>query len=565
MEINNIENLYQQYIEHAQKIADINYAAAVLDWDQETYMSPMGADTRARQTATLRSLAHRFFTDEKYGNILQQLLENKDALSEKERQNVLLSKDDFDKQAKLPAEFVHALSRNISEAYQSWIEARRKNDFSFFEPALTKLVALKRQEADYLGYEHHPYDALLKDYEKSASVQMLDRLFSEMTNPLQNLMQQAIAKRNTDDAFLYQYYPKDEQWKWGMYLVKELGFDLNAGRQDISEHPFTTNFSSQDVRITTRIDENNFANMTWSCIHETGHALYEQGLPYSDYGLPSGEYASLSIHESQSRFWENCIGRRLPFWKYYYPKLKEFFPQQLRDVSLETFSNAINIVKPSLIRTEADELTYHFHIKIRYELEKELIGGSLAVKDVKEKWNELYKENLGVSATNDNDGCLQDVHWSHGSFGYFPTYSLGSFYAAQFWKKLKEDQPDIEKEIAGGNLKNVLQWLRLHIHSKGRIIGGSEKICKDITGEALQVMHFLIISKKHILNLKIKNYFCEMGILRQISEYLFIKKRNKKEKPSTYLKMMHGMNRISIFVFLLALLFMLIRWLKHVL
>lgn len=489
---NNIKDLYRRYVEHARKIADVNYAAAVLDWDQETYMPIKGAGARARQTATLRGIAHHFFTDKQYGDLLEQLLDRKEALSEKERHNVMLSKEDYDKQTKLPNTFVHKLSENISGAYQAWVDARKKNDFFVFEPALSKLVALKKQEAEYLGYEHHPYNALLKDYEKSASVQMLDPLFESMTGPLQQLLAKvSVRQNNINDSFLHQYYPKNEQWSWGMYIVRELGFDLDAGRQDISEHPFTTNFSSQDVRITTRIDEHDFANMTWSCIHEVGHGLYEQGLIEQDYGLPSGEFASLSIHESQSRFWENCIGRSFPFWQHYFPKLTSYFPEQLRNVSVEQFYQSINKVQPSLIRTEADELTYHFHIKIRYELEKELIGGSLPVKDIKGRWEELYKNDLGIDVTGDNCGCLQDVHWSHGSFGYFPTYSLGSFYAAQFWEVLKKQQPQTENEMLRGNLTNILWWLRQNIHIKGRIQGGSEAICKAVTGAPLQTDAFL--------------------------------------------------------------------------
>ncbi|HEY0297818.1 MAG TPA: carboxypeptidase M32, partial [Arachidicoccus sp.] len=329
------------------------------------------------------------------------------------------------------------------------------------------------------------------DYEKSASVKMLDNLFESMTKPLQDILQQVLSKQSGDDSFLHGHYPKDTQWNWGMYLIKELGFDFDAGRQDMSEHPFTTNFCSQDVRITTRIDEQDFANMTWSCIHETGHALYEQGLPNTDYGLPSGEFASLSIHESQSRFWENCVGRGFAFWQHYFPKLKAYFPSQLKGISLDKFYQSVNKVQPSLIRTESDELTYHFHIKIRYILDKELIGGALLAKDIKQRWNELYKQNLGIDVPDDNRGCLQDVHWSHGSFGYFPTYSLGSFYAAQFWAKLKEEHPLVEKEISEGNLKNVLAWLRVNIHEKGRIGGDSETICKNVTGKSLQTDAFL--------------------------------------------------------------------------
>ncbi|ANI88901.1 carboxypeptidase [Arachidicoccus ginsenosidimutans] len=489
--MNNTKDLYQQYVERAQKIADLNYAAAVLDWDRETYMPVKGAAARARQLATLRGMAHQLFTEKSYGDLLQNLLDKSDELSGKEKQNIILSKEDFDKQTKLPSAFVHELSETISRAYQSWMDARKQNNFTVFEPALNKLVSLKQQEADLLGYSAHPYDALLKDYEKSASVKMLDELFESMTKPLQDLLSKVLAKQNADAGFLHRHYPKDTQWNWGMYLIKELGFDFEAGRQDISEHPFTTNFSSQDVRVTTRIDEQDFANMTWSCIHEAGHALYEQGLPNADYGLPSGEFASLSIHESQSRFWENCVGRSLPFWQYYFPKLQSCFPAQLQDISLEKFYGAINKVQPSLIRTESDELTYHFHVRIRYIMDKELIGGNLSTKNVRERWNELYKENLGIEVPDDNRGSLQDVHWSHGSFGYFPTYSLGSFYAAQFWAKLKEENPSAEKEISEGNVTNILSWLRKNIHTKGRTGGDSEALCKSITGKPLQTVAFL--------------------------------------------------------------------------
>ncbi len=243
-------------------------------------------------------------------------------------------------------------------------------------------------------------------------------------------------------------------------------------------------------RITTRIDENDFANMTWSCSHEVGHALYEQGLPVSDYGLPSGEFASLSIHESQSRLWENCVGRNIACWNYFLPELKKYFPEQLAGVDADKFCKAINKVQPSLIRTEADELTYHFHVKIRYELEKELIGGTMNVKDIPHHWNALYKKDLGIIVPDDKQGCLQDVHWSHGSFGYFPTYSLGSFYAAQFWKEANKQMPSLSADISKGNFTTLLQWLRTNIHAHGKIYD-SEALCEKVTGEKLNVNHFL--------------------------------------------------------------------------
>lgn len=267
-------------------------------------------------------------------------------------------------------------------------------------------------------------------------------------------------------------------------------FDFDGGRQDISEHPFTTSFSSQDVRVTTRIDENDFANMTWSCIHELGHALYEQGLPVKHYGLPLGEACSYSIHESQSRLWENQVGRSLHFWQHYYVPLKEKFQQQLGGVSVDQFYHGINKVHPSLIRTEADEVTYHFHIYVRYFLEKKLIEGSLKVNEIPLFWKDQYKQHLHVDVPDDVNGSLQDVHWSHGSFGYFPTYSLGSFYAAQFYTKAKEQIPSLEQDVKNGKFDSLLGWLRKSIHQYGRYYK-SEELCVKVCGETLDTQYFI--------------------------------------------------------------------------
>jgi carboxypeptidase Taq len=275
-----------------------------------------------------------------------------------------------------------------------------------------------------------------------------------------------------------------------MEVLKKMHFDFEAGRQDISEHPFTTNFSSQDVRVTTRIDENDFANMLWSCIHEGGHALYEQGLPIEEYGLPLSEYCSLSIHESQSRLWENCVGRGLPFWENNFQMAKTFFPQQFNGITVQQFYKGINKVQPSLIRTEADELTYHFHVMIRYEIEKQLIEGSLKAKDIPAIWNESYKKYLGLTVPDDKKGCLQDVHWSHGSFGYFATYSIGSLYAAQLYAAILEQNPSVEEEIAKGKTETIFAWLQQHIYKSGRY-STSEVLCSNATGEPLN-SHFFI-------------------------------------------------------------------------
>jgi carboxypeptidase Taq len=483
------KELYEQYAEKMRRIADIKYASAVLQWDQETYLPPKGADARSRQLATLNELSHQLSTDESLGTLLQEL-QAKDDLDFKQRRNVKLTLEDYQKQKKFSSAFVRKMSEAISAAFYSWIDARKQNNFSVYEPALAKLVELKREEAKILGYEGHSYDALLDEYEKGSTVKMVDEVFEKVLSPLKELMAEIMAKPQTERSFLHRHYPKQKQWDWGMYLVQQLGFDLEAGRQDISEHPFTTNFGARDVRITTRIDENDFANMTWSCIHEVGHGLYEQGLPNEEYGLPSGEFASLSIHESQSRLWENCIGRDKPFWQHYLPELKKYFPDLLNDVSVEQFVGAINRVEPSLIRTEADELTYHFHVFIRYTLEKQVIEGTVAVKDIPKVWNDLYKRYLGVTVPDDKTGCLQDVHWSHGSFGYFPTYSLGSFYAAQFWLKAKEDISGLEQQVSSGNTAELLKWLRKNIHNHGKLFT-SEELCKKVTGKGLDSNVFI--------------------------------------------------------------------------
>ncbi len=483
------ELLYNDYKATMRKIADVKYATAVLQWDQETYLPARGAHFRGQQLATLSEIAHTMFTDEKVGKLLNEL--NSRDLDGKEKKNVELSLEDYNKLSKFSPEFVRKMSETVSASFHAWIEARKQNDFRVFEPALSRLTDLKREEAEILGYEDHPYNALLNEFEKGATVSMLDKIFAYVTPPLLTLLNEVQQKSATDDTFLHQNFPKQQQWEWGMYLAKLLGFDFEAGRHDISEHPFTTNFSSQDVRITTRIDEHDFANMTWSTIHEVGHALYEQGLPAEEYGLPSGEYASLSIHESQSRIWENCIGRAKEFWQFYFPKLKEYFPQQFSNISVQQFVSAINKVQPSLIRTEADELTYHFHVMVRYELEKHLIESSLQVKDIPDYWNGQYKKLLGVNVPDDKQGCLQDVHWSHGSFGYFATYSLGSFYAAQFWQQAQCEIPELSSKIASeGATGLLLNWLRSSIHTHGKNYN-SEELCTLVTGKKLDSTVFV--------------------------------------------------------------------------
>jgi carboxypeptidase Taq len=487
--IANTKELYNQYVTNMRRIADIRYAGAVLQWDQETYLPLKGAVIRGQQVATLTELAHYYFTQDSFGDLLNELSQRAD-LNDSEKKNVDLTLYDYSKQKKYTSEFVRVLTEAVNRSFHSWIHARKTNSFKDFSHDLAAVVELKKQEAAYLGYEKHPYNALLNEYDRGSSVDMLDKLFDGLKQPLLEIINKIQGKPQIDDEILKQHFPKDKQWEFGMQVLKDLGYDFEAGRQDISEHPFTINFNSNDVRITTRIDENDLGNMTWSCIHELGHALYEQGLPDAQYGLPLGEPASLTVHESQSRLWENHIGRSFAFCERYLPVLQQFFPDQLKGVTAEQLYKAVNKVVPSFIRTEADELTYHFHVMIRYELEKKLMDGSLSTNDIPAFWNEHYRKYLGVNVTNDKQGCLQDIHWSHGSFGYFPTYSLGSLYAAQFFSAALKEVPLIKDQVSAESTQALLQWLRGNIHKEGRMYE-SEALCEKLTGEPLVVQHFL--------------------------------------------------------------------------
>lgn len=480
---------YEKYRSHLQKIADINFASAVLNWDQETYMPSKGAEFRAQQLATLAGVSHEMSVSDELGQLLNEL-NNDGSLDEKQKKNVQQSLKDYTDRKKYTTEFVEKMSRTVSEAFVAWQQAKQKDDFSIFEPKLSQLVDLKKQECEILGYKDHPYDAMLDQYEPGAKTADLTVLFADVRAQLVDFVKQIAARPQNNDKFMYMHYEKDKQWDYGLELLKQMGYDFDAGRQDLSTHPFTTNFSAQDVRVTTRVSERNLNEMMWSCIHEGGHALYEQGLPAEEYGLPSGEYISLGIHESQSRLWENNVGRSLPYWKANFPRLRATFPGNLADVTEKDFYKAMNIVKPSLIRTNADELTYHFHILIRFEIEKALIEGSISVKDLPSVWNAKYKEYLGIDVPSDAKGVLQDIHWSHGSFGYFPTYSLGSFYAAQFYAQAKKDIPSLEQEIERGNMAPLLAWLRGNVHRYGKFYKADE-LCVKLTGEKLNFKYFM--------------------------------------------------------------------------
>ena len=484
-----MSKLYEQFVIESKKITDVGHSIAVLSWDKEVNLPAGSAAFRSQQIATLSSISHGMFTSKKYTNLVNRLVSQK-ALSAPEKRNVALTKIALEKATKFDDAFVVRSSRLVSQAYHDWAQARKQNDHTIFLPSLEKLVELKKEEAEILGYKKHPYNALLDQYEPKLTVAKLEELFVPLKRKLKNLIKQINQRKQVDYSFLHKKFPKNKQWDFGLKILDQIGYDFNTGRQDISLHPFTISFSPQDVRVTTRIDEFDFSNMCWSCLHEGGHALYEQGLSPKNYGLPLGSAASLGIHESQSRLWENHVGRSLPFWKHNYPKLKKVFPTQLKSVSLNAFFKAINRVSPNLIRTEADELHYHFHVIIRYEIEKELMEGKLTVNNLNKTWNTKYKKYLGLDVPDDNRGMLQDIHWSHGSFGYFPTYSIGSLYAAQFYAKAESDISNIDAKMAKGDTSQLLDWLRDNIHQHGQRYY-PEALCKRVTGEGLNSKYFM--------------------------------------------------------------------------
>ncbi len=482
-------NLYEEYQRKMRRIADINHAVAVLHWDNEVNLPKGGSHFRSQQIATLTAWAHTLFTEEGTGVLLERLLQSKIPDRRKLR-NVELTLRDYRKEVSLPTDFVERMAMVQSEAFSAWIKARDANDFAVFAPALEEVVTLKQQEAEYRGFEHERYDALLDVYEPGLTAASLDHTFTQAREQIIPMIHDILAAQRVDRTFLNLHFPKDKQWEYGLDLLRQLGYDFDHGRQDISAHPFTISFSPEDVRVTTRIDEDDFSNMLWSCIHECGHALYEQGLPVEQYGLPLGSAASLAIHESQSRMWENQVGRGKAFWQHQLPLLKKFFPEQLGNVNAEHFHAAINAISPNLIRTEADELHYHLHVMIRYEMERTLINTGLPIDQLPELWNRKYKDYLGVDVPDDRKGILQDVHWSHGGFGYFPTYSLGSFYAAQLYDQATRDIPDLEVHLAQGQYTALHRWLQENIYQYGREYDPGD-LCEKVSGAPLDIGFFV--------------------------------------------------------------------------
>ncbi len=489
-------SILEQLKKELRVVANLHGTAALMHWDQETYMPPGGGSARAEQLALIESLAHERLIGDRVKGLLSELADLETGtpvvgLSDEEQRLVEEIWRDYHRAAALPNEFVREMARTTSEAQQVWAESRRRNDFGKFAPYLEKIIRLKYREIDYLGPKETPYDTLLDGFEPRMTSAEVTRLFDEMKERLVPLVQKiAASKVDTHVEIIQRDYDLEKQWQFGMAVLEDMGYDLKCGRQDKSAHPFTINFHPTDVRITTRLDRNNLMSGLSSTIHEGGHALYEQGLDPEWFGTPFGQAISYGIHESQSRLWENLIALDKPFWRYYYPRLQALFPENLERVPLDVFHRAINTVKPSLIRVEADEATYNLHIMLRFEIEKMVINDRVPVSELPTIWNDKMESYLGIRPDSDANGVLQDIHWSFGGFGYFPTYALGNLYNVPILNRVKKDIPDLNDQLANGNLLVLRDWLREHVHVIGRRKTAPELI-EDLTGQPLTARPFM--------------------------------------------------------------------------
>lgn len=466
-------------------IIDLAGAAGILGWDQNTYMPPAAAETRGHQMAIINRIVHEWGTSEEMGRLLEDLKpygESLDADSDEAR-IIKVAQREYDIATRVPSEFVVEQSEVTTAAFSAWAEARAKSDFKIFEPLLTKVVDLNQRFANFFPEVDHPYDALLDQYEPGMKTADVKAIFDALRPQQVELIQAISEQPQVDDSFLHQPFDEQKQWDFGVEIITKLGYDWERGRQDKAPHPFTMGVSIDDVRITTRVDPNFFNPMIFGTIHETGHALYNLGhaRKYDRTVLSNG--ASLAVHESQSRMWENLVGRSLPFWEHFYPRMQEVFPQ-MAGVSLDQFYKGINKVNPSLIRVEADEATYNLHIMLRLELEIAMLEGKVLVKDLPEIWNTKMQEYLGLTPPNDKVGVLQDVHWSYGNMGYFSTYALGNLVSAQLWEVIKVDLPDLDDQIRAGEFGTLLGWLRDKIHIHGRKYEPQELV-ERVTGSKI--------------------------------------------------------------------------------
>ncbi len=480
----NYEELIPQFRSYLKKMTDYHSAIALLEWDARTHMPKKGIRGRSQAIATLSGEAFRMSVSDQMASFLDQLESQQGSLDQVTARLVEESKKTYERSRKIPPDRYEAFVALTSEAESVWEVARGENDFATFAPYLEKIVDMTREFVDYWGYEGHPYNTLLDQYEVGMTVSVLDDIFSGLRTETVMLLNKIEKKPLVNTGILERYYDPEKQKAFSEFILREMGYDFEAGRLDETAHPFATGIADGDVRITTHYYPNFFNAAIFGSIHEGGHALYEQGISYELIDTPLHSGTSMGIHESQSRFWENMIARSYEFWQCYYGDLQKYFPESLGDVSLDQFYAAINVVRPSLIRIEADEVTYNLHIMLRYEIEKGLIGGDLAVKDLPEIWRENMRENFGIVSPTDSDGVLQDVHWSGGMFGYFPSYALGNIYAAQFAQALERDLPDLKDRVQHGRLPEIRQWLGQNIHQYGALLKPAE-ILKQVTGETI--------------------------------------------------------------------------------
>lgn len=499
----------QQLKERLAEVSDIATAQSVLSWDQHTYMPGAGSGARAEQLATLQKLSHRMFTSQETRQWLDGAEAELASLPEDslDRSLVVVTRRDMTEALKLPEELVAERTRISSLALEAWTEARKESRFDHFAPWLQQILDLEKRVAECRGYEGHPYDALIDAYEPGARTEQVAAMFAELRARLAPLARRiASASAETDD-FLNQDFPIESQRELCSKLAAAIGYDLSRGRMDPTVHPFATSFSRWDVRITTRYDQFDPSKALFASLHEAGHAIYEQGMPEEFERTPLRGGTSLGVHESQSRMWENLVGRSRGFWEAHLADVAAQFPGQLKGVTVDRFYRAVNRVKPSFIRVEADEVTYNLHVLLRFEMELELLDGRLAIADAPEAWNSRMFSHLGITPPDDRQGILQDVHWSMGIIGYFPTYTLGNLLACQLWESAVAAHPSIPDGIRRGDTSELLGWLRENVHRYGRQYLPADLVVKA-TGKPLTAAPFLrYLEKKYtdLYNLKPDN------------------------------------------------------------
>ncbi len=484
-----MQEKYEELKRRLREVTDLQLVGSLLHWDQATYMPPGGAAARGRQIAIVAQLAQEKFTDASIGRLLDELEPWAEQLpyESDEASLVRVTRREYERALRVPPAFLADFSAHAAASFNVWAEARPANDFAAVRPYLEKTVDMSRQLGDFFpGYEHIA-DPLIDFADFGMTVATVRPLFAELRERLVPLVEQIGAQEPLDASFLFHSYPEAAQKEFGEMVIRRYGYDFNRGRQDKTHHPFMTKFSLGDVRITTRFKENDITDALFSTLHEAGHAMYEQGIDAAYEGTPLASGTSAGVHESQSRLWENLVGRSRPFWEHFYPQLQERFPQQLGDVSLEHFYRAVNRVQRSLIRVDADEVTYNLHVMIRFDLETQLLEGTLAVADLPDAWHARYESDLGLRAPDDRDGVLQDVHWYSGAVGgAFQGYTLGNIVGALFYDQALQSRPQIVEEIGRGEFGALHGWLREHIYQHGAKFTAPELI-ERVTGGPMTI------------------------------------------------------------------------------